>query len=119
MADRAAVDRIRSVVEGLFPWVKRIGVTASGALGIRSAASRTELEGGGRPASGKGHFCVRLAFFPGVPGTTPPSLWFSNSPTRPYAWTAVAATIITGPIDTAAGTPVTINEGSAKVQIDG
>lgn len=68
-----------------------------------------------RGAARKDDQCTRLAFFPGVPGTVAPSLWYSDSTANPYTWAQVAATIVTGPLTTDAGTPVKIDTASAAV----
>lgn len=104
----------------IHPWLSRLGIGASGALEIKSAASRIELEGGGRPASGVGHFVTRLAFFPGVPASSPALIWYSLTPDPgPYTWVPLFVCGPTGPLATDPGSVVTISEGSTKVQIDG
>lgn len=113
MSFRSAV---RRVVSETFPWIERFGFTASGDLEIKSATSKIELAGGDAPVALMGSGCTRLAFYPGVPSTTPPSLWVSNSAEAPFAWSLVAVTIVTGPTPIEPGTQVEIITGSPKVK---
>lgn len=96
---------LRRIILDTWPWLARVGVVASGALGIRSAAGRTELEGGGAAVLRVGDG-GRLAFDPTVP-----TLYYSSSPTALY----VAVAVTTGPpAPTFPGTPVAPT-GSSRV----
>ena len=109
---------LRSIVLALFPWLARCGLSASSALQLRSAAGRTELEGGGRPAAGKGHRAGRL--YLQTPPMLPPVLWYSpdTAAGASATWTAVDSGVLPPVAATTAGTAVVIAEGSGKVQID-
>lgn len=113
MSFRSAVRRV--VVEA-FPWLERIGLTSGGDLEIKSASTKIELAGGDAPIALLGSGCTRIAFYPGVPSTTPPSLWVSNSASPPYVWAPVAIALVTGPLPTDPGTQLRILSGSAKVK---
>ena len=105
----------------LFPWLSSVGVDlASGALSVKSAAGRTALEGGGPGVGRVGDSTDGggYEFYPGIPGTTPPSLWYTaNQAPGPYTWTQVVTCPITGPLSTDGGTRVAgvIKTGSKKV----
>lgn len=72
----------------------------------------------GHAAARNGDEATRVAFYPGVPGTTPPSLWYSyQSGTGPFTWAPAALTIITGPVPTDPGTPLKITGGSDMVKV--
>ncbi len=106
---------LRSIILGLFPWLARCGLAPSGALALRGVAGRTELEGGGRAAAGKGHAVVRLSY-----DNPPTTLYYSTDLVAPFSWTAVPPAALPGPpLPTDAGVLVRILEGSGKVQIDG
>lgn len=111
----------RDIIVGLFPWLEGVGLVAGGGLAILAEASkRLHLQGGaGDPAAARnGDEATRIAFYPGIPGSTPPSLWYSyQSGGGPYTWRQVAPTIATGPIPTDPGTPIKITGGSTRVTI--
>jgi len=107
---------IRTIVLESFPWLGRIGLTAKGDLEIKSASTKIEFAGGDAPIGRVGDGCTRLAFYPGVPGTTPPSLWASTSASPPYVWAPVAICVVTGPTPAEPGTRLEIITGSEKVR---
>lgn len=113
MSFRSAVRRI---VEEAFPWLERFGLTSAGDLEIKSATLRIEIAGPGASVARVGDGCTRLAFFPGTPPATPPSLWFSNSAEEPFVWAPVAITTITGPLPIDPGTELQIITGSPRVK---
>lgn len=113
----------RAMVLKAFPWLAFLGIDASGDLAIRSATTKVHLAGDksdpaaarvGDAGDGGG-----IAFYPGVPGTTPPSLWYTSNRAAPYTWSKVTECPITGPLSTDAGTRVAtiITTGSEKVTI--
>ena len=95
MSDATPLQRWRTITLKLFPWLARIGLAPSGALQIKSAAGRTEIEGGGPAALrvGDGGW---LLFDPGIPATTPPVLYYSTlsafGPFSPVVVVAVPGT---------------------------
>ena len=111
---------LRRMLVQLFPWLPDLVLVAGAkgkGLAVRAAGGILHLAGGpSDPAVARvGDFTVRLAFYPGVPGSVAPSLWASASPSSPYAWALVATTTGTGPLTTDAGTAVSIRTGSGKV----
>lgn len=61
MSAPALLKSQRKIITKLFPWLARIGTNlATGALGIRSAAGRTEIEGGGPAVARVGDLVMRL-----------------------------------------------------------
>lgn len=100
---------IAEIVTGLFPWLARIGLGASGALEVRAASGRVELEGGGPAVSRVGDFIVRLAqdSLTGV-------LYVSTDDTAPRTWAPVAS-VVGVPLAATAGTRLAITTGSEKV----
>lgn len=119
-ADRS---NMRSVIQSLFPWLKLVRLGTAKGLSFRTASDKLHLEGDvGDPAAARVGDAADgggLAFYPGVPGTTPPSLWYTPDRAAPYTWTQVATTLITGPLTTDAGTRIAavITTGSGKVTI--
>jgi hypothetical protein len=105
----------REIINGLFPWIGRIGLSASKALQVRSPVGRIELEGGGPAVVRVGDFVIRLSFYPGVPNSVAPSVWFSASTAAPYTWAPLATCAVTGPLTTDGGTPINCAVGSTKV----
>ncbi len=103
----------RKLVLRLFPWLTRCGIAPSGALALRGAAGRTELEGGGAPLGRVGDEASQIQFYPGVPAVTPPSLWISYD--HGATWAACIATIVTGPPPNTPGSPIRITAGSSRV----
>jgi hypothetical protein len=99
----------RKIFTKLFPWLARFGLAPSGALAIRSAAGRVELEGGGPGVARVGDLVVRL-YLDSASGI----LYASASPAAPYTWTPVASGILP-PTPTDAGTSIRVTTGSAKV----
>lgn len=99
----------RKIVARQFSWLDRIGLAASGALGIRSAAGRIEIEGGGPAVARVGDLVVRLYW-----DSLASMLYVSTSSAAPYSWSPVASGIIP-PTPADAGTKAAIVEGSARV----
>lgn len=87
MSDITPLERWKRIVLKAFPWLARIRLAPSGALQIKSAAGRIELEGGGPQVLRVGDV-GRLVFDPGVPMTTAPGLYYS--PDASSAFTPVA-----------------------------
>lgn len=92
MADANVFQRWKVIILKIFPWLARIGLAQSGALAIKSAAGRTELEGGGAAVLRVGDVAW-LILDPGIPTTTPPVLYYStvskNGPFLPIALVTV------------------------------
>ena len=112
----------REVVVGLFPFLARFRTRPAiegGALEIKSAAGRVELEGGVLSVLRVGDG-GRLVFDPGIPGTTPPGLYYSPNGTALYApvATVTPGSTVGGTVPTLLGsTPGTAiaPTGSGKV----
>ena len=100
------------IVTGKFPWLARCGLAVSGALQLRSAAGRTEIEGGG-PAVGRvGDLVIRLAH------DAAGQLYASTDEDAPRTWTPVAAgstPVTLVPLSADAGTRLAITTGSKAV----
>lgn len=110
---------IRKVILDLFPWLARVGLTPAGALKIRSAAGRTELEGGGPAAARVGDVAgfEFLEVTTGGGNVVAVALYRSAANGAASKWSLVA-TGASPPVDGATvGTPITITTGSGKVQI--
>jgi hypothetical protein len=112
---------MRAIVQKLFPWLKGLRIVTGGGLSFRTAGGLLHLQGEpGDPAAARKGDAVDgggFAFYPGVPGTTPPSLWYTSDQSEPYTWSQVSVCLITGPLTTDAGTRVAgvITTGSEKV----
>lgn len=105
----------RSMFDRQYPWIARIGTAPSGALAIRSAAGRIEMEGGALPAARATDFVVRFAFDPLVPALYY-SVVASDDVSDNHAWAPVATTV--GPPPGGfLGTKIVIVGGSNKVKI--
>jgi hypothetical protein len=94
MADLTSLERWRRIILKLFPWLARIGVAPSGALQIKSAAARIEIEGGGPQVLRVGDVAW-LILDPGIPTTTPPALYYSTTSSK-GPFTAIATVAIPG-----------------------
>lgn len=103
---------MRSVFLELFPWLARFGLSASGALAIKSAAGRTELEGGGSPALASRDIGGRLIW-----DAMLSTLFYSPSATGAYVAVTVSATPGVPPLPGAVGTTIALGPGSQKVSI--
>lgn len=123
MADLSPLEQWRVIVLKLFPWIARVGIAPSGALGIKSAVGRIELEGGG-PAVARVGDAIEggwLLFDPGIPTTTPPNLYYSSTsaqgPFAPVAQVLVPGTPPPAGLYPPGGTHIIgdITSGSAKV----
>ena len=101
-----------------FPWMARFGLTAKGDLEIKSATSKIDIAGGDAAIGRVGDGCTRLAFYPGIPASAPPVLYYSNSASPPYAWSVVALPLAAPlpPTPTDPGTLLQIVSGSSKVR---
>lgn len=114
---------IRTIVQGLFPWLAYVRLGTAKGLSFRTADEKLHLEGdAGDPAAARVGDAADgggLAFFPGVPGVTAPSLWYTSDRAEPYTWAPVATCLITGPLATDAGTRIAavITSGSSKVTV--
>lgn len=109
---------LRGIILSLFPFLEGFSLSGSSPLALKSMTGRIDVQGpNGLPAARQSDLCVRLAFYPGIPSSVPPSLWYSESTSAPYSWIPVAVTIVTGPISSAPGTAITIASGSSKVTI--
>lgn len=114
---------LRSVIQSLFPWLALVRQGIAKGLSFRTASEKLHLEGdAGDPAAARVGDAADgggIAFFPGVPGVTPPSLWYTSDRAAPYTWVQVGTCLITGPLTTDAGTRVAtvITSGSGKVTI--
>ena len=107
---------LRQLVAEAFPWIERFGLTAKGDLAIKSASSKIDLAGGDKPVARVADTCTQLAFYPGVPGVSPPILYFTNDAEEPKVWSIVAlAPALTPPIPGGPSTPIVIITGSEKV----
>jgi hypothetical protein len=94
MADLTALQRWRRLIIKALPWLARIGLVPSGALAIKSAAGKIEIEGGG-PALLRVGDVAWLILDPGIPTTTPPKLYYSTtSPSGPFS--AIALVTVPG-----------------------
>jgi hypothetical protein len=99
---------LKEILYGLLPWAARIRVrpqNEGGALEVKSAAGRTEIEGGG-PAALRVGDGGRLAFDPTVP-----TLYYSPDSSSSYV---IVATTIGPPAQDFVGTQVAPT-GSRKV----
>jgi hypothetical protein len=72
----------------------RFGLAPSGALSIRSAVARIEIEGGGPQVLRVGDVAW-LILDPGIPLTTPPVLYYSRTSAR-GPFTALALVTVPG-----------------------
>lgn len=91
MPDLSPLQHWRRIVIKCFPWLARIGVAPSGALQIKSAVGRIEIEGGG-PAVLRVGDVRRLVFDPGEPllGIAP-ALYYADADGGPFLPVAVVA----------------------------
>lgn len=103
-----ALSHWETIILGLFPFLARFRVASSGALEVKSATSRTELEGGGAAVARVGDMSGRL-----YRDATSGALYYSPSATADYVIVASAA----GPPVNGAtpGTAIVVATGSAKV----
>ncbi len=114
MSDSNRLDRVRTVVEALFPWLVRCGPTeGTGRLKIKSDGAGVDIEGGGPAVARVGDLVVRLSY-DGAGG----ALYYSTSTAAPYVWLPVPSGSVPGvfpPDPTDPGVAVTITTGSARV----
>jgi len=118
MSSPTDLSSLKEIILGLFPFLARFRtrpIGEGGALEVKSAAGRTEVEGGDAPAARKGDGTGYLYAQLGA-GTPPPviALWWSPTPPPNASWTAIAA-FAPVPIATTPGTPIIITTGSGKV----
>lgn len=108
-------EAVATAIADLYAWTQRIGVSASGALSVRSAAGRTEIEGGpgatllpaARQTDGIGVF-----YF----DTNAVGLWWSPTQAPHASWVQIANGAAP-PTLTTPGTVLVITGGSARVTI--
>lgn len=112
MSDTHVLQRWRVIVLKLFPWMARFVLSPSGALAIKSAAARIELEGGG-PAVGRvGDSCGYL-YAQTLSGVLVAVYYSATAP--PAALWAPVVMSTAPPTALTAGTPIAIQTGSSKV----
>lgn len=114
MADLPAIERWRRIVIKAFPWLARIGLAPSGALQIKSAAGRVEIEGAGPAAARVGDSVGYL--YVQTSGGTPLAIYYSPTPPPAGAWVPIV-TAPFPPTPTTNGTPIAIVTGSGKVKV--
>lgn len=112
--DRTALERWHHITLKCFPWLARIGLAASGALKIASAAGRTEIEGGG-PAAARVGDSVGYLYAQTSAGTLL-AIYYSPTPPPAGAWVPVVTAPVP-PSPTTNGTPIAIVTGSGKVKV--
>lgn len=102
-------ESIAEIIRRRFPWLARVGIGASGALEVRAASGRIELEGGGAAVGRVGDLVVRL-----VQDSLTGVLYVSTDDAAPRTWAPVAS-VVGVPLASTAGTRVAIFAGSKKV----
>lgn len=109
MSAPAALDSWRAIVTSLFPFLARVGVSTSGALAIKSAAGRTEVEGGTYPVALATVSMSGRLYWDSIASV----LYYSPDATAAYV---PIATGIIPPLPATPGTSIVVATGSEKVK---